>query len=180
MRIRTSIATIGLVALAACGSSDTSKGNGSATATAPAGGGGTTVKLQPGEWEMTMETLKVDAPGMPPQVAAAMKKQPRATSRDCMTAEEAEGPKAEMFKGANGANCKQEGFVWSGGRIQGTTTCTGEKGVGKMSMTMAGQYSPTSMDVTMKMITEAAGTPMTIETRMTGRRIGECPAGKAG
>ena len=179
MRIKTFMTAASLAALAACGSSDNGKGNGSATATAPAGGG-TTVKLQPGEWEMTMETLNVDAPGMPPQVAAAMKKQQRASSRDCMTPEEAEGPKAEMFKGADGANCKQEGFVWSGGRIQGTTTCTGEKGVGKVSMTMAGQYSPTSMDVTMKMVTEAAGTPMTIETRMTGRRIGECPAGKAG
>ena len=172
MRTLSCITAVSLLALAACGSSDKGDGSGSA-----AGGGG--VKLQPGEWEMKMETVSVDAPGLPPSVAAAMK-QPAATSRTCMTPQEAEGPKADMFAGSAGANCKQEGFTWSGGKIKGTTTCEPTGGAGKTRMEMDGTYSAQSMDMNMKMTTEAAGTPMTVETRMTGRRIGDCPAGKAG
>ena len=121
----------------------------------------------------------MNAPGLPESVTAAMK-QPTVTNRTCMTPEEANGPKADMFAGNAGANCKQEGFSWSGGRIKGKTTCAGTDGTGKVSMTMDGTYSAQSMDMNMKMTTEAAGTPMTVETRMTGKRVGECPAGKAG
>jgi hypothetical protein len=159
MRIGYCITAAGLLALAACGSSE--------------------VKLQPGEWEMKMETVNVTAPGMPASVTAAMK-QPAATSRSCITPEEAEGPKGDMFAGNVGANCKQEGFSWAGGRIKGTTTCTGSNGAGKVSMTMDGTYSAQAMDMNMKMTTEAAGTPMTVETRMTGKRVGDCAAPKAG
>lgn len=177
MRIASFVTAAGLLALAACGGSDKADGNGSAAKSGAAAGGD--VKLQPGEWEMAMETISVTAPGLPPAVAASMK-QPRVTNRTCMTQEEAEGPKADMFAGSSGANCKQEGFVWAGGRMKGTTTCSGTGGTGKVSMMMDGQYSAQSMDVNMKMTTEAAGTPMTVETRMTGKRLGDCPAGKAG
>jgi hypothetical protein len=175
MRIGSFMAAAGFLALAACGSGDKADGNGTA-ARAVAGG---QVKLQPGEWEMTMETVNVDAPGLPAAVVASMK-QPRATSRSCITPEEANGPKSDMFAGNVGANCKQEGFSWTGGHIKGKTTCAGAKGQGKMSMEVDGQYGGQTMDMNMKMTTAAAGTPMTVETHMAGRRIGECPAGKTG
>jgi len=174
MRIGSCITAAGLLALAACGGPDDK-----ADGTGSAAGSGGQVKLQPGEWEMTMETVSVTAPGLPASVAAAMK-QPKATSLTCMTPEEASGPKADMFAGSAGANCKQEGFTWSGGRIKGKTTCEPAGGAGKTVMEMDGQYSAQSMDMNMKMSTEAAGTPMTVETRMTGKRVGDCPAGKAG
>jgi uncharacterized protein DUF3617 len=177
--MRTSIIGMGLgglLALAACGGPDKGEGNEAAgDEAAPASG----VKLQPGEWEITMETVSVTAPGLPPSVAATIKK-PRATNRTCMTPEEANGPKPDMFAGSGGVNCKQEGFSWTGGRIKGTTTCQGAGGTGKTVMAMDGQYGAQSMDMNMKMTTDAAGTPMTVETRMTGRRVGDCPAGKAG
>ena len=177
MRIQSCIAAASALALAACGGPDKADGNGTAASSSAAAGG--QVQLDPGEWEMTMETLNVDAPGMPPAFAAAMKSAPK-THRTCMTAEEAKGPKGDIFAGQPNANCKQTGFTWAGGRIQGTTTCTGANGAGKMEMKIDGQYGRQSMDVKMNMRTEAQGTAMTIESRMTGRRIGDCPAGQGG
>ena len=180
MIVRTTVAAAGLLALAACGSSGSkSEGNGAA---ANAGGGpsGGAVALQPGEWEMTMETLNVSAPGMPPDVAARMKREPT-TTRTCMTPEEAKGPKADTFvPQQNGMNCKQEDFAWGSGRIHGKTTCTGINGSGTITSEMDGQYSAQSMDMRVKTDTKTPGVSVAAEMRISGRRIGECPAGKAG
>jgi hypothetical protein len=170
------ILSAAVLALAACGSSDKSGGNGSAAA--PGGGGSASgISLQPGEWEMKTEVVKVEVEGLPPGVAEGMKAQAGGTSRTCMTPEEAKGPKGDMFAGTK-ANCKSEGFSWSGGRIQGKTTCTGAGGAGKTVMEMDGRYSPQSIDMTMKSETDlgAAGKPMKMEMHVSGRRVGECSA----
>ena len=163
------------LALAACGSSDDKGGNGS---TAAAGGGSSAsgVSLQPGEWEMKTEVVNVTAEGLPPGIAEGMKAQASSTSRTCMTPEEAKGPKADMFAKNNPGNCKSEGFNWAGGRISGTTTCTSDGGAGKTVMTMDGQYSAQSIDMTMKTDTDVAGKGMAMEMRLSGRRVGECTA----
>jgi hypothetical protein len=175
--------------LAACGSSGGGKGesggNGSA-AEAPAGGGGsgsgaasgsgTGVNLQPGEWEMKMDVVNVKVEGLPEGVADAMKKDGGKASRTCMTPEEAKGPKADMFTKDNPGNCKSEGFSWSGGRIQGKTICEGQGGTGKTQMTMDGRYTAQSIDMTMKSETDMMGKAMTMEMRLSGRRVGECSA----
>jgi hypothetical protein len=165
-----------LLALAACGS----KSDGNSTK-ASGGGlfGGGPVTLQAGEWEMSREVVSVNAPNMPPEMLARMK-QPKATSRSCMTEEEAKGPKAESFGALTNSGCKTDGFVWSGGRIHSKVTCEGVKGAGKLAMEMDGSYTPVSIDITAKTATEAGGVQMNQEMRITGRRIGECPAGQAG
>ena len=162
------------LALAACGSSDKSGGNGSAAA----GGGSSAsgLSLQPGEWEMKTEVVNVAAEGLPPGMAEGMKASAATTTRTCMTPEEAKGPKGDLFAGDKSGNCKSEGFSWSGGRIKGKTTCTGQGGAGKTVMTMDGRYSPESIDMTMKSETDLAGKAMTMEMRVSGRRIGECTA----
>ena len=166
-----------LLALAACGS----KSDGNSTK-ASGGGGllGGPVQLQPGEWEMTMRVVDYKAPGMPASAAERMKAAPT-TNRDCMTEEEAKGPKPDTFTpGQNGLNCKQEDFVWGNGRIHGKTSCDGANGSGKMSMTMDGSYTPTTMDINIKNETTTHNVAASIEMQVTGRRIGECPAGQAG
>lgn len=169
------------LALAACGSSGGDKagegGNGSAAAgSGGSGSGASAVNLQPGEWEMKMEVANVKVEGLPEGVADAMKKEGGKASRTCMTPEEAKGPKADMFTKDNPANCKSEGFSWSGGRIQGKTVCEGQGGTGKTQMTMDGRYTAQSIDMTMKSETDMMGKPMTMEMRLTGRRVGECTA----
>ena len=168
-------AVAAMLALAACGSSDKSDGNGSAAA---GGGGASGVSLQPGEWEMKTEVVSVTAEGLPPGVADSMKKTAGGTTKTCMTPEEAKGPKADMFAGNNPGNCKSEDFSWSGGRIHGKTTCTDAAGgaAGKAVVVMDGQYSATSMDMTLKSETDVAGRKMATEMRISGRRVGECSA----
>ena len=166
-----------LLALAACGSKD----DGNSTKTGGGGLFGGSVQLQPGEWEMTMQVVDYKAPGMPASVAQQMKAQPPTTTRDCMTEEEAKGPKPDAFTpGQNGLNCKQENFSWANGKISGKTSCEGANGAGKMAMTMDGSYTPTSMDINIKNETTANNVAASVEMRVSGRRIGECPAGKAG
>ena len=84
--------------------------------------------------------------------------------------------------GSAGANCKQEGFHLGRRQDQGDDDLRRPPAAaGKSRMEMDGTYSADeSMDMNMKMTTEAAGMSMTIEMRMTGRRVGDCPAGKAG
>jgi len=160
------------LALAACGSSG-EKGDGSGSSAAAGGGSGT--NLEPGEWEMKTEVVNVSVEGLPPGAVEGMKAQAGGTTRTCMTPEEAKGPKADMFAKNNPANCKSEGFSWSGGRISGKTTCT-SPGAGKTVMTMDGSYGARNIDMTIKSDTDVAGQAMTMEMRMSGRRIGECPA----
>ncbi|MEO7177423.1 MAG: DUF3617 domain-containing protein [Allosphingosinicella sp.] len=199
MRILTGMAAVGAVwALSACGSSEggkageggngsaaaTESGGGSASASATGSGGGSAsasgVSLQPGEWEMKTEVVNVNVEGLPEGVANGMKAQAGGTSRTCMSPEDAKGPKADVFAKNNPANCKSEGYSWSGGRIQGKTICTAEGGAGTTVMTMDGRYSPQSIDMTMKTETDIMGKAMKMEMRIAGRRIGECTAATKG
>jgi hypothetical protein len=167
------------LALAACGGSEKSGGNGSAAAgggSGSASASGSGVSLQPGEWEMKTEVVNVTAEGLPPGIAEGMKAQGGTSSKTCMTPEEAKGPKAENFAQNNAGNCKSEAFTWSGGRIKGKTTCTGEQGAGSSVVTMDGTYSAQSIDMTMKSETDVAGKGLTMEMRLSGRRLGECTA----
>jgi hypothetical protein len=171
------------LALAACGSSGGDKA-GSGKGSAASGGGGSAgsggaasgVSLQPGEWEIKTEVVNVKVEGLPEGVADGMKAKAGGSNRTCMTPEEAKGPSADVFAKNNPANCKSEGFSWSGGRIQGKTTCTGAGGSGKTVMTMDGRYSPQSIDMTMKSQTDMMGKAMTMEMRVLGKRVGECTA----
>ena len=172
MRIHLVLASTAVLLLAACGDSGSDKAG-----TSGDSGGGAGMQLQPGEWEMKTEVVNVSAPGMPPQVAAQMK-QPAQVTRDCMTPEEAKGPKGDMFAGNKAANCTQNDFNWSGGKIHGVLTCTAGN-QGKVTMTMDGSYGAQNIDMTMNTKSEAQGMVMDMEMRVTGRRIGECPAGKA-
>jgi hypothetical protein len=57
--------------------------------------------------------------------------------------------------------------------------CTGGGMPGAMTSTVVGRYGPQSLDVRMRH--EASGQPngadAVVETRIVGRRIGDCPAG---
>jgi hypothetical protein len=174
------ILSAALLTLAACGrSGDGAGGNAATGATGSTGGSASAagISLQPGEWEMKTEVVNVTAEGLPPGIADSMKQQAGGTTRSCMTAEDAKGPKGDMFTRGQGANCKSEGFSWSGGSIKGKTTCTGSGGAtGKVEMTMDGRYDAQSIDMTLKSKTDVAGHAMSTEMRISGKRVGECSA----
>ncbi len=187
------------LALAACGSSGGDKagegGNDSASvgaanqsaaakapsSAAPSGGnGGGGDFIQPGEWETKVESMEVDAPGMPQGVKDMMTDamgSMKTTIRDCVTPEEAKRPNADMFAGKDKGNCTASDFSMSGGRMRGTISCPAGNGQpGSMTMVMDGQFSPQSYTVNQNMTTDAGGSKMTIKARVSGRRVGECTA----
>ena len=186
MIIRISLTAASLLALAACGGDGDRKTDGNAgseTAAADkANGGGDTatpggadIKLRPGQWEVAAE---VEMPGMPKEVAEMMKKS-HANARTvmCITEEEANRSDANVFTGKKDKNCTSEGFAARGGRISGKVVCVGDTGEGRMTMVVDGTFQPESYEVTMKMDTEGAGGEgLKMETKATGKRIGDCPA----
>jgi hypothetical protein len=185
MNLRIGIAA-GLLALGACGGGDKAgdgnqaggekaAGTESGKAEASAGSG---VRLRAGEWEMKTEVAAVSAPGMPAGVADMMKAK-ASTVKVCVTEEDASKGDAGIFTGKKDPRCDTKGFSAAGGRVNGTITCKAEEGgQGAMTMTMDGQFKPDSYTLTSKMKTEGEGAEMTIESRVSGRRIGDCPAGK--
>ena len=116
---------------------------------------------------------------MPKEMASAMASVRSETDQDCITPEEVKEANAGMFAGKEQKNCKQEGFAFRGGRVSGKLTCTGGNMPGTAVLEMDGTYGARNYDVTQKMSTDAQGMKMVWESRITGRRIGECPAGQA-
>jgi hypothetical protein len=173
MRRLTAVAAV--FALAACGGSANSDNESAAVKTSPSSSGAR-LQLQPGQWETTIEFVKVD--GVPKQVAAAMAAaQKKEASLSCITPEEVKQANSGLFAGDERKNCRQEGFAFQNGRVTGKLICTGEQGQGSTTLEMDGQYSAITYEVTQKLSTNAQGMAMVMESRVKGRRIGDCPAG---
>ena len=160
-----------LLALAGCGE-EARRGNMSADEVASELA---SVKIEPGQWEATNEIVSVDAPGMPPGVLDGMIGK-KTTMRNCVTPEQAAKPDANFLTAQQGSNCSYQDFSMSGGEMKGTMTCQGGETPGRMVMEMAGEYGPTSYDMTMDMKTSElpGGMSMTVKARTTGKRVGAC------
>ncbi len=133
------------------------------------------IEIRAGLWESTSEVLNVTAPNLPRELQNRMKG-PSSTTRHCITPEQAARPDAN-FLATRQDNCRYRDFSMREGRMQGTMVCAGGDVPGEATATMSGQYGPDSYDMRMKM--EMAGpvdSTMTIETRASGRRVGDCPA----
>ncbi|MEO7177422.1 MAG: DUF3617 family protein, partial [Allosphingosinicella sp.] len=127
--------------------------------------------LQPGEWEMKSEVINVE--GVPPGIAMAARMQGVGTSRLCVTADEARRPVPDMFVRNPSGSCKSEGAS-AGGRIRRKTVC---RAGGDIALSMEGQYTLRTVDVTIKSEINARGRQVT-ETRFTGRLVGDCTDAK--
>lgn len=162
------------LALAACGGSETNETSdgGDTTGSETAASGGGAMQIEPGEWEVTSEMVNIEAPDMPPEVAAAMKQSmgEKTSSRQCITPEEAVG--GEFVTPDPDAQCTKQGFSFAGGQMQGTMTCTSDEG--KATISISGRHSGTSFDMSSKVTSANQGGSLTMESRVTGRRLGEC------
>jgi hypothetical protein len=137
-----------------------------------AGCGGQSTMLQPGQWETNVAIVRLEAPGMPK--GANVPLPPPTTTSSCLTPEQARNPDAN-FAAGNTSGCSSEDYRMADGRISGTLTCN-QQGT-SMRATLAGTYTPTTMDMTMNSQTQAAGQNVTTEVRVTGRRTGDCRSG---
>lgn len=139
------------------------------------------VTLEPGEWENTVEIVDVKIDGLPEGAPTSMMDSMKGkvtTSKSCITEEQAKNPGAQFFAAQEKTNCEVKKFNMSGGAVSSEMTCNDMGGApGEMTMTMDGQYGPSSYDMTMNMIGGAAGMKMNISAKSNGKRIGKCPAG---
>jgi len=131
---------------------------------------------KPGQWETTMTVAQIEAPGMPPDALEQMRSMMgngQKTAR-CVTAEELK--QVDSFIGQNNANCVFDHYRVASGKIDGKATCT--QGVAKQLMTMNGEFTENSSDMTIR--SETSGGPpgqnMTVTMNIKSKRLGECQA----
>ena len=169
--------------LAGCGSQSANQpavnasGSGGATAAAPAGGSGT-ISIQPGAWEVTVQTRMAAAAGLPPGVH--LPQIPPSTVRTCVTPEQVARTNGSFLSGSShrpGVDCDYSRVTVAGGRIQGTSSCTGS-GM-QATVTMDGSFTPTSYDVDQQMQASMRGRSTSSTTHLSGRRVGDCAPGEA-
>ncbi len=173
--------------LSACNSSPTVKGENASVAEVAAATKGA-VKLEPGKWETTVAILSVEGPGLPPGMADAMKQQSKSQKvQTCLTPEQAAKPPQDMLGAAK--NCTYEKFEMGGGKMDGTLVCKNMPGMpsGEMRATTSGKFASTSYDVvseaTMEMPAAGGaqkGGKVITKTQVSGKRLGDCDAPKAG
>lgn len=126
--------------------------------------------IEPGQWEMNVSVVRVDAPGMPKGLNPTLP--PPQTTRACITPEQARSPGPGLAGGVQSSACASDDYRMADGRISGTMTCTRE-GV-NVRATVSGTYTRETMDLTMNTQSQVAGQNMQMESRHAGRRTGEC------
>ncbi len=162
------------LALAACGGGGEENAEGGNGTAAASGGGSASVSLQPGQWEITTTVASINVPNLPPGATPPLP--PPSPVRSCLTPEQAAQPTAGFIAGAGeNGGCTYENSSMSGGRIEATVQCNA--GGATMRSVMNGQFAPESFEVTQRATTSAEGMNMEMESRTTGRRVGDCPAG---
>jgi len=183
---RLTIVLPAIAMLAACNSKPTVHGENASVADVAAATRDA-VKLQPGKWETSITILSLEGPGLPPNMAAAMKQRMAGQKVEtCLTPEQAARPPQDMLGAAK--NCTYETFEMSGGKLSGTLVCRNAPGMpgGEMHATMSGNFASTSYDVTSDTTMSMPAMPgrpagdVTSKTQVTGKRIGDCDTPKAG
>lgn len=168
---------------AACGRAGQPSANDGAT---DAGGAGTP---QAGLWETRVEILNVKM--LPMETAqgtftpTVVRHSPPTTSQSCVTAQLAGEPFRQFMVGGTASDCDGSGFAMANGRIHGSFSCKGMDE--QTTYRVDGQYTSTSYDATSKAEVRASGrptptpmmptvTPLDMTSRVTGHRVGDCPA----
>ena len=154
---------------AANSTTTTSNGSSTTTTTTASTGTGGAVRMEPGEWEMSIE-----AAGLPGGAR---------TTKTCITPEMADRQAAEMANPSSaqamGMNCDRSGLQMDGGRMNGTVTCTGTNGQ-RLSTTIHGEITSTSVDMRQQTSMTMGGQSHDVDAHITGRRTGECSASTPG
>ncbi|RYY28317.1 MAG: DUF3617 domain-containing protein [Sphingomonadales bacterium] len=133
-------------------------------------------KIQPGEWENTLQILAVEMPGAPEalrkQIEAEAKKPPE-TKKECKKAEDAKAIDFSQM-GAVTKGCTFSKYVQANGKIDADMACNGP--FGPVSMQIAGTQTATAYDVTMTQLQTAPGASAQskLTVRASGKRLGEC------
>jgi hypothetical protein len=166
--MRRHLALLPLLALAsACGGADEPR-NMSAEEVA---GELSSMRIEPGLWELSSEVVEVRAPDLPREVRNRMVG-PRRRLRNCITPAQAARPSANFLAARSDNDCTYGAFSVRDGQVRGTMSCP------EVTAVMAGRYGPRAYEMDMEMASPMpGGTTMTLEVRARGRRIGDCDEG---
>ena len=135
------------------------------------------VRVSPGEWEMTTQVVSIDAPEIPIELMQRMQDR-RTSARHCITSEQASDPNLLSRRmQQQGGNCEVRNFTMRAGRMEGETVCFAGTPQEVRSRT-SGRFGPDSYDYQMIAVTPAPveGGAVNVTMRIQGRRLGECPA----
>ena len=133
--------------------------------------------VNPGQWKQTVKLIEMSSPGMPPEMADAMKRATGQTQvhETCLTAEQARRPREDFFTGA-GKNCRYDHFKWGDGKIDLKMLCTHENAT--QTMEMAGSYQPNAYKMAMSVASKGSNPSevMNMKMNVDAQRVGECDA----
>jgi len=166
--------------LAACGKGDTvdmSNASASDVAKEMAKKNADVAFVNPGKWEQTATLVSMEAPGIPPQYADAVKKSigTNQVHQSCLTKEQAKQPKEDFFTGDD-KSCRYEHFKWGDGKVDMKLHCKHPNATQEMAL--AGTYEPNSYQMTMTVSSKGSSPMETMDMKMTvdAKRVGECDA----
>ena len=137
------------------------------------------IPMQAGEWQTTFTFTDIDVPSLgKAQRAQVMDELAKgASSKSCLSEDEAKNPGADFFGGAGAEKCVYKKFDISGQKATMTLSCAMEGMGGSIDMDMKGMMGADQFnfdtDVAMRL-------PMVGKIKLkgtaVGRHIGQCPA----
>lgn len=133
-------------------------------------------QVEPGLWEVRGAVVAARGRNLPLQVRDRLIG-PRPTRRYCLTPVQAARPMADLVAGRRG--CAFRDLVLDGDRLTGLMGCPEPGAPGPTMARLDGVYGRSGYDLRMEMTSPLPdGTPLTLEVRTQGRRIGECREGE--
>jgi hypothetical protein len=133
------------------------------------------IKLEPGEWELTSEITNMTLADKG-SAAMPMKVGMKTTTTSCITPEQVEQPQPTLFSNSKDT-CTYKNFYMSRGRLVASMSCKQPGMDGEVQMSVEGKYTNSSMEVTTELATSLVGPgDVKVNAKMTGKRLGDCPA----
>ena len=136
------------------------------------------VPMKSGLWETKFVFTDIDVPTLGKSQKRQMMEEVAkgASSRSCLTPEQAKKPGADFFGGDGAEKCMYKSFDVSGQNVKMTLTC-GMEGMGSVDMELAGVMGETEFNYESEV---AVRLPMIGKVKMTGNALGKyagkCPA----
>ena len=169
------------ILLAACGGDADTDGDGEVSGEELAAEARGVVQPRPGQYEVSLELIDFEAPGVPDSAKQQMRdifaSGLAGGNTFCMTEEQAEANGAEqMVKNFAESDCTMGKFDVSGNTVVAEMQCASEGG-GTSTVKMEGEMNAESSVMTMEMAQEVPnmGTT-TMKMRVSSQRTGDCAA----
>ena len=133
------------------------------------------LKPEPGKYSVAVELIEIDIPGAPVDMQQMMGGMVDRSSEYCLTEEAAARGYQDSIKDGYNEACSITTFTIEGGDVDMALSCADDSGFGEMAVTMNGQVTPTTSDMTVAMAGTAPGMgEMNMKMSFKQERIGAC------